>query len=285
MSKRRTFTQGNESWSRLGESYSDYSPQFNWAALQYAGERLMNVAWITGIQGRRRNHHPNLNRAPNSALSLLREVRYDPAVSELTAQPLDSYKQLRNATLFQAASLPLPPLAAATDSDHGNVTTTRSSKRAGRRQTTALLPLTRGGEAIELRVRFPLPKESGASMDVGVSVLAPASLSREGGVGRSPLLNSTVARVHVGSAASAVGGVRAGNLTVGIERAASDPALPDTWQPWSAPFRVPLSETDVDVVIYVDRSSACRRSYFVSMPPHVTYFPELLACAEALHCT
>ena len=229
---------GNESWTRLGESYSDYSPQFNWAALQYAGQRLVNVAWLTGIQGTRRNHHPYINRAPNSALSLLREVRYDPAVGELISQPLDEYKLLRNATLYQAAFLPLLPLHPHTPLS------------AGVNGTSTALPLTHGGDAIELRARFILPTERSDAMNVGVSVLAPQAR-----VQQASLLNSTVVRVHVG-AASATDGSRAGNLSVGIERRPGDPPLPETWQAWSAPFTVPANERDVDIVLFVDRSSA-----------------------------
>ena len=41
----------NESWAAvINESFTDYSPQFNWAALQLSDNRLFNIAWITGIQ-------------------------------------------------------------------------------------------------------------------------------------------------------------------------------------------------------------------------------------------
>jgi len=173
-------------------------------------------------QGHPKNHHPNQNRAPNSALSVLREVKFDPVVRDLTAQPLEEYRLLHNGTLFAHQSpLRLP---------------------AGGKLLT--LPLGgAGGSAIDLSLTVPLSSTAGSQrLSVGLSVLATAQ----------SLANSTAIQLTVEPPSA--GGFRAGNLSVGIEWPADNPPLPTTWRPWSAPFRVRPGQASVDLRVLVDRS-------------------------------
>ena len=75
---------------------TDASNQFGWGAMQFAGERLMNVAWITNIVslsassidstqsladgGAWQPARGGDEEMPNSALSLMRELNYDPRI-------------------------------------------------------------------------------------------------------------------------------------------------------------------------------------------------------------
>jgi hypothetical protein len=173
---------------------------------------------------------------PRGAHMFVTSIMQSHSLTSLPA-PLREYVELRNATLFSAQTLPLPsdgkPLA---------------------------LPLPRDkGEAIELRVTFPLPPSAAQPLAFGMSVLGPhADATVSAGSKKKPppvdaTVNALVATVHVG-AESLKDGSRAGNLSVALELAPGSGPLPDTWQPWSAPFLVPAGETEVDCTVFVDRS-------------------------------
>lgn len=92
----------NESFTSHGvTSLTDSGHQFNWAALQYVANdteecsavngcesRLMNIGWVTGIGLQWEGQAPTPHQAPNSLLSLMREVRYDAAIGLLVANPV-----------------------------------------------------------------------------------------------------------------------------------------------------------------------------------------------------
>lgn len=64
-----------------------YGPKNNWATAQAAGDgRVLSVGWVPV--------------APHSALSSLRDVRYDYRVGRLVANPIAELAALRNGTLF-----------------------------------------------------------------------------------------------------------------------------------------------------------------------------------------
>ena len=65
--------------------YVGRGPKNNWATAQYAGDRLLSVGWVPA--------------APHSALSAVRDVRYDHRVDRLVALPVAEYVDLRNGTL------------------------------------------------------------------------------------------------------------------------------------------------------------------------------------------
>jgi hypothetical protein len=109
---------------------TDSGHQFTWAAIQNAGGRMMNIAWVDSFlsaqsaqQGQQqRRQHSSLRGTlstrngggrppgpPNSALSLIRELMYDPYTSQLVANPLPELSLLHMESLFRAASMTLQP--------------------------------------------------------------------------------------------------------------------------------------------------------------------------------
>ncbi len=102
---------------------TDSGNQFTWGAIQNAGRRMMNVAWINSIpefdygvsnyhhnhQGHKAGVRPKPSLPPNSALSLVRELKYDAYTSQLVANPLPEISLLHVATLLPPTSMTLLP--------------------------------------------------------------------------------------------------------------------------------------------------------------------------------
>ena len=85
----------NETFTPSGvTSLTDAGHQFNWAALQYAHGRLMNIGWVTGIGLRWEGKPVAPRHAPNSLLSLVREVKFDTAIGLLVSKPVRTRPQL-----------------------------------------------------------------------------------------------------------------------------------------------------------------------------------------------
>ena len=85
----------NESFTSAQTCTVDYSPQFGWAGMQMAAGRMFNIAWVRGS-------------GANSALSLLRELRYDTATACLVTNPMPELALLRNACLYNHTSRSAP---------------------------------------------------------------------------------------------------------------------------------------------------------------------------------
>ena len=68
--------------------YVDKGPHNGWAVAQQVEDRVLHVGWAPV--------------APLSALTCLRELRYDHRVDRLVATPVDELASLRNGTLYHA---------------------------------------------------------------------------------------------------------------------------------------------------------------------------------------
>ena len=121
----------------------DVGNQFQWGAFQLTAGRMMNVAWVTSIatQGGKQG-------APNSALSLMRELHYSVETKQLVANPMPELELLRTGTsLFHEASMQLQP---------DKLSTLKLSKSGA-------------GDTIDLTVSFEL---NAGITSFGLSVLA-----------------------------------------------------------------------------------------------------------------
>ena len=115
----------NESFTSGPVWNADAGSQFTWASMQLTGQqrlqqptpRMMIVAWISasGISppalsppaGAAADAHPVWQagpQAPNSVLSLMREIKYDVAIKNLVSNPVAELALLRNGSLFSMAS-------------------------------------------------------------------------------------------------------------------------------------------------------------------------------------
>jgi len=144
------YTMGNESWElRKIDHPIDSGPDDGWSAASYAGDRLMNMGWAPrgrtpGGTGRAGNQ--------NDQLTIMREVRWEPALQTLVANPIAELEALRNGTVAHLTGVQLTAGA------------------------PFHLPGTAGGAAAsaDINVSFTLPA-SGAVEMVGVTVLSGAA--------------------------------------------------------------------------------------------------------------
>eukprot|EP01052_Picozoa_sp_SAG31_P032071 SAG31_NODE_3475_length_4230_cov_3.659162_3_plen_359_part_00 len=146
---------------------------YSWAALQCSGQRsrCFTTAWISPAQASGASRFE----PPASALSLVREVFYDPETEGLLVLPLRELSRLHNRTLFRASTAPLVP---------GKLFTPQlASGDAG------------AGTTIDINALFKIPASGPASF--GISVLADSATLRD----------STVVRINI-SAVDASTGVR-----------------------------------------------------------------------------
>ena len=87
----------NESWTlRKIDHRIDTGPTDGWSAASYAGDRLMNMGWAPrgrtpGGSGRMMNQ--------NDQLTIMRDVRWEPRLQTLVANPIEELALLRNGTL------------------------------------------------------------------------------------------------------------------------------------------------------------------------------------------
>ena len=198
----------NESFTAGPVWNADAGSQFTWASMQQAGDRTMIVAWISasgiapsgsGSGSGSVGHHQMQQagpQAPNSALSLMREIMYDVEIGTLVSSPAPELAQLRNGTLFSQGDQPL-----------------RLEPTPGKLFTLPLTGDADAGATMDLVVNFLLPETAGA-LRFGVAVLA-------SDVG---LINATVIRINV-SAPDATGN-RAGMISTAIEHPSRPPAPP-----------------------------------------------------------
>ena len=105
------YTPENESFRvarenlRLDEGQKDGRDTYTWAALQCSGTpaRCLTTAWISpAVSG-----PPGAPKAPADALSLVREVFFEPATGGLIVLPMSELRLLRNDTLFAKSSVSL----------------------------------------------------------------------------------------------------------------------------------------------------------------------------------
>lgn len=86
-----TYDAAKESWAHYEGPTGEYNyyvgsgPKNNWATAQEAGGRVLSVGWVPA--------------KPHSALSCVRDVRFDHRVDRLVALPVAEYEKLRNGTL------------------------------------------------------------------------------------------------------------------------------------------------------------------------------------------
>jgi hypothetical protein len=192
----------NESFTSGQVWNADAGSQFTWASMQLTGQhppRMMIVAWISasGIsptpalpspsseaQGEEGQTGPQ---GPNSALSLMREIRFDVAIGNLVSNPVPELALLRNGTLFS----------------QGLKTLLLEPGTPGKLYTLPLVGGEAAGATMDLETVFVVPKTAGA-LRFGMAVLA------------SPtgLLNATV--IHINISAPDAAGHRQGIVYTAI---------------------------------------------------------------------
>ena len=162
---------------------------------------FVRSGWVVGIAARdfhaanRPSDVDGANRnPPGSAISLVREITYDPASRMLRSNPMPELEQLRNGSLFQVSSLLLQP---------------------GGALKTIPLPAGSGG-TIDLTVSFVLGTQGDTR--AGVSVLA-----NDGNISES-----TVIRLEVGLPGS--DGTRHGTASGRVELAPGDCPWSNFWE-------------------------------------------------------
>ena len=223
---------GNETY-RAGpvSATINYGMQSGWAAMQSlqsddGGLRMVHIAWLTSVP------------AVGSALSLLRELKYDAAIQSLVSNPMPELAILRDqAPLFAAAHEALPP---------GTL-------------FTLPLPSTNAGNTVDVAATFNLdldvdqlssqPEEAGGFVAFAVGVFAKA-----GSVSESVLIN-----VNVSTAADPATGWRKGTVLVGPENgsgAGTSAGCPtkSRRECWAADFNLVRGQTEVEVRVLLDRS-------------------------------
>lgn len=200
----------NESFTSAQTCTVDYSQQFGWAGMQMAAGRMFNIAWVRGS-------------GANSALSLLRELRYDTATACLVTNPMPELALLRNASLY----------------NYSHVNSSASFVLAKEKLTT--LPLGGAGHTVDLEATFLLPR-SGVAASFGLAVLA----------GAHNLSGAVTISINISSVAA--NGTRMGKVVVERQQEGTNRASTPLLQ-WKASFQLLKGEApEIHVRTLIDRS-------------------------------
>jgi hypothetical protein len=200
------YHESNDSWVPATASRYNgvpiHGPDSSWMVTQNASGRVMNIGWATVCGGA-------------SALTTLREVKYDPKTRSLVANPVDELVGLRTGSLANVSSLDIA---------------------AG---TTFVVPGTTGVDAAasaDLELTFTLPPDGspaifGACVLVGPienattgEMLEQPRVQAEGGEGGpwrpaglcGNLANSTGIPVLANFSAASANGTRSGTVSIGV---------------------------------------------------------------------
>ena len=213
---------------------TDSSPQFNWGIVHRVnnGTRQLNIGWI--VMGTDKRGVVNgTQAAPNSALSMLREIHYDdttdPQRPGLVAEPLPEYSSLRNGSYYNNSKAALLP---------GQLFT---PALAGPGHTIELLATFALSAADRVKlVARAIPTSPDWVDSFVVSVLATSAGTH----------NSTLITANV-SAPNNDTGTRLGVLSVGRPLSTSRQGIAVNW---TTAFELPTGATELDVRVFVDRS-------------------------------
>lgn len=205
---------------------TDSSKQFSWGVASYVGPRLINLGWVVmniGVRGVVNGSQ----QPPNSALSMLREVRdatTNPAAPVLAATPLSEYVTLRNGSLFNRSGISL---------SRGQLFTPVLTGPGHTAELLATFALTAAGETAGA------PSKAKAVDSFRVAVLAASD----------SVFNSTLIEVNITAPSNT--GLRSGVVTVGRPHSTTRQGLAVNW---TAPFALPRGATELPIRVFVDRS-------------------------------